>query len=253
MAQGFVFWRGRSPVDGAPLVAIATLYCENRKTGDMVQTWILREDISPLDAVQAGVDASICGNCYHRGEPGVRKRSCYVQVGQAVMGVWKTYHRGQYFDLSEDPRTLQELVRGRAIRLGAYGDPAMLPAHVWHTLLFTAAGHSGYTHAWREPFADAFRPLAMASVESAEEQAQAAAGGWRTFRVRRDHEPLAANEFTCPASDEGGKRKTCATCLACDGADRPGKGSVAIVAHGTTAIHFIEAPQSRREVVTSQA
>jgi hypothetical protein len=163
------------------------------------------------------------------------------------MAVWNTYHRGQYFDLSEDTRTMQELMRGRVIRLGAYGDPAMLPAHVWHTLLFTTTGHTGYTHQWREAFAESYRPLVMASVESAEDQAQAAADGWRTFRVRRPHELLAANEFTSPASDEGGKRKTCATCLACDGADRPGKGSVAIIAHGASAIHFIRAPQSRRE------
>ena len=64
---GFVFYRGKSPIDGAPIVAIATLESKNGKTGDMVQTWILREDISPLMAIKTGADRSICGNCVHRG------------------------------------------------------------------------------------------------------------------------------------------------------------------------------------------
>lgn len=252
MAQGFVFWRGPSPIDGAMLVAIATLDCNNSKTGDMVQTWVLREDMSPLDAVGSGYDIANCGSCYHRGVPGVRKRSCYVQVGQAPENIWGTYQRGQYVDLSEDLRTLQGLVRGRKVRLGAYGDPAMLPAHVWYSLLFQTDGHTGYTHQWREPFAEAYRNLVMASVESPEEQAEAVADGWRTFRVRRAGDPLGDNEFVCPASEEAGNRKTCATCLACNGADRPGKASAVIIAHGSVKIHFIAAPLTRKEARVAQ-
>ena len=34
--NGFLFYRGASPIDGAPLIGIATLNSDNRKTGDMV-------------------------------------------------------------------------------------------------------------------------------------------------------------------------------------------------------------------------
>ena len=52
--NGFLFYRGASPIDRAPLIGIATLESDNRKTGNMVQTWILREDISPTMARSTG-------------------------------------------------------------------------------------------------------------------------------------------------------------------------------------------------------
>tara|TARA_R110000868_G_scaffold214300_1_gene464374 strand:+ start:424 stop:1140 length:717 start_codon:yes stop_codon:yes gene_type:complete len=237
--SGFIFYRGPSPIDGAPIVAIATLKSVNSKTGDMVQTWILREDVSPLDAIATGADASICGNCTHRGRKG-KKRTCYVDVGKAPQGVWKAFHRGQYIDLSNDPHTIAYLINDRIVRMGAYGDPAMVPVKQWRALLAGSSGRTGYTHAWRRMWAQALRPYVMASVDSVAEQDIARAMGWRTFRVRTETEPLQANEFACPASPEGGERKQCITCKACDGG-RAGKASAAIVVHGAMAKHFATA------------
>jgi hypothetical protein len=63
-------WRGPSPVDGAPIVLIITglsalpsEQSDNRKTGPMVQTYILRQDMAPVAAMMAGMDRSICGDC----------------------------------------------------------------------------------------------------------------------------------------------------------------------------------------------
>ena len=237
---GFIFYRGPSPIDGAPIVAIATLKSKNAKTGDMVQTWILREDASPLDAIASGEDQSICGNCTHRGRKG-KKRTCYVDVGKAPMGVWKAYHRGQYIDLSDDPGTIAILIAQRIVRMGAYGDPAMVPVKQWRMLLAESAGRTGYTHAWKRMWAQALKEYVMASVDSVAEQDLARSMGWRTFRVRTETEPLQSNEFACPASPEGGQRKQCITCKACDGADRPGKASAAIIVHGAMAKHFATA------------
>ena len=234
---GFIFYRGASPVDGAPIVAIATLKSKNSKTGDMVQTWILREDIAPLDAIATGKDASICGNCAHRGSA-KRKRTCYVDVGKAPQGVWNAYHRGQYVDLSDDPELVAYLLAGRIVRMGAYGDPAMVPIASWRMLLAGSAGRTGYTHAWRRMWAQALRPYVMASVDNQSELDIARSMGWRTFRVRTETEPLQANEFACPASPEAGNKKQCITCKACDGADRAGKASAAIIVHGAMAKHF---------------
>ena len=234
---GFIFYRGPSPIDGAPIVAIATLKSVNAKTGDMIQTWILREDVSPLDAIATGADASICGNCAHRGRNG-KSRTCYVDIGKSPSSVWSAYHRGQYIDLSDDPDTAAHLINGRIVRMGAYGDPAMVPVKQWRMLLAAAAGRTGYTHAWRRMWAQALRPYVMASVDSVQEQDIARAMGWRTFRVRTETEPLQSNEFACPASPEAGNKKQCITCKACDGADRPGKASAAIIVHGAMARHF---------------
>ena len=234
---GFIFYRGPSPIDGAPIVAIATLKSVNAKTGDMVQTWILREDVSPLDAIATGADASICGNCAHRGTA-KRKRTCYVDIGKSPSSVWSAFHRGQYIDLSDDPDTAAHLINGRIVRMGAYGDPAMVPVKQWRMLLAAAAGRTGYTHAWRRMWAQALRPYVMASVDSVAEQDIARAMGWRTFRVRHASEAKQASEAVCPASKEAGYKTTCATCRACGGTSAKAKVSMVIMAHGPTASHF---------------
>lgn len=61
--RGFVFYDGPSALDGAPIIGIAVLHSKNRKTGNMVQTFIIRADQSPLEAIATGDDASICGDC----------------------------------------------------------------------------------------------------------------------------------------------------------------------------------------------
>ena len=71
-------------------------------------------------------------------------RSCYVTVFQAPLAVWKAYHRGIY-DEAKDGE-----LAGLIVRLGAYGDPAAVPFHVWDRALINSAGHNGYTHQWRD-------------------------------------------------------------------------------------------------------
>jgi hypothetical protein len=104
--------------------------------------------------------------------------------------------------------------------------------------LADAAGHTGYTHQWRKPLAADLAPIVMASADSPRDRDQARAKGWRTFTIRRADEPLAAREFACPASPEGGNRRQCIDCGACDGSTRPGQASVAIVVHGSGAKYF---------------
>lgn len=237
---GFELWRGRSAIDGADIVAIATLHSDNRKTGDMVQTWILRTDRTPLEAVADGSDAAICGTCPHRRtfapDLGKHVRTCYVEVGRAPRNVYETWFRGRY--PRADRWTRYAIGRGRAVRLGAYGDPAAVPARIWHDVIRDAVGHTGYTHQWRAPFAAEHRTLCMASADSPADYDAARADGWRTFRVRRADEPRQAREVICPASPEGGNRTTCMECLICRGADpaRPNMApGVVIIAHGPAA------------------
>jgi len=221
-------------LNGEPIVAIATLKTSNRKTGDMIQTWILPQNMRPTDAVEGGDDASICGDCPHRKIDG--KRTCYVNVGQAPLQVWKSYKAGKYPWLPE----LSCITEGRHIRFGAYGDPAAVPSHVWLHLKRHAKGWTGYTHQWRS-CDDNLKELCMASVDNEWETRIARQLGWRTFRCRAEGEPLMEGEIMCPASDEAGKKTTCNKCLLCAGRFS-GKSNkipdISIVVHGRGARNF---------------
>lgn len=228
-STGVVLYRGPSLFNGAPIVAIATLRSENAKTGNMIQTFILREDAKPTEAVRDGSDDAICGACPHRRDPLTGKRTCYVNVGQSVNAVHRAFLAGNYPDV--DAYTASLLTIGRRVRLGAYGDPAMVPDNVWRNLISNAIGHTGYTHQWRT--SPAFRDLCMASVDSDSEARQAWSEGWRTFRVRERSDRALLGEVVCPASKEGGNRTQCERCMLCSGnPNRPGlRPGVTIIRH----------------------
>lgn len=241
MANGAILWEGKSAIDGAPIMLVATGIAQNstnRKTGALVQTWILRRDVSPIAAIHTGQDESICGDCPHRGtietQPDGttrnRGRSCYVAVFQAPGNIWKTAKRGKYARMKGDKGA--EILRGLDIRLGAYGDPAAIPFHVWARLLKHANPRTGYTHQWRN--ADSrFASLCMASADSALEAMEARGMGYRTFRIGSQAESLVKGaESHCPASKEMGARVNCAACRLCGGNAVKAK-SIFILAHGT--------------------
>jgi hypothetical protein len=231
MSNGFIFYRGPSMLDGSPIIAIATGTAKasrNTKTGGEVQTWILRDDMSPVEAVKSGADSAICGTCIHRGNGDGSNRSCYVTVFQAPLVVWKSAQRGLYPQI--DPVQAGHALTGKVVRLGSYGDPAAVPADVWHCLIEKCAGHTGYTHQWRT--SDALRTLCMASCDNAFEQEIAKAQGWRTFRVMRAGDRMLPREIVCPASKEAGAKTSCAACKACGGTSAKAKADIAIVAHG---------------------
>jgi hypothetical protein len=239
MSNGIVLYRGPSVLDGAPIVVIATglkSSSANEKTGALIQTWILREDVSPTEAIQTGADASICGDCPHRGElvDGKNKgRSCYVTVFQAPLNVWKTYHRGGYEVL---PRAMVfGSLAGKRVRLGSYGDPAAVPFHVWQDALAGTEACTGYTHQWRTCPPE-FSRWCMASCDSETDRILAKAKGYRTFRVRGAGEPVMQREVICPASEEAGYKTTCAACVACGGTAAKAKADIAIAAHGSAAV-----------------
>ena len=232
--NGVIIYEGPSMLDGSPIVVIATGLASksnNVKTGGgLVQTWILRQDISPTEAVKTGQDASICGDCVHRGDIVDGKnvdRSCYVTVFQAPLNVWKSYHRGIYPHIEPGELT------GKRVRLGAYGDPAAVPIAVWDNAMVGTIGHTGYTHQWRD-FPD-FAKYCMASCDTEGDRVFAKFLGYRTFRVTSaTGEPMEdGREIACPASAEAGHKTTCDTCLACGGLEARAKVDIVIRAHGS--------------------
>jgi len=236
MANGAVLFEGKSKIDGSPIVVIATgikSASSNAKTGDLVQTWILRADMTPQQAVDSGADESICGTCPHRGEVVNGKnvnRSCYVTIFQAPRNIYHTWKRGKYANYKGAKG--RALLADRNVRLGAYGDPGAVPFHIWKNLLADANTGTGYTHQWKE--ADPrFAKYCMASADNLEEGEQARAKGYRTFRVGSPAEKMVkGKEFLCPASKEAGVKTNCAACLACGGMSSKNKASVFIPVHG---------------------
>jgi hypothetical protein len=239
MPTGYTIYRGPSLLDGSPIAVVALLGSSNRKTGNMVQTYIIRTDMRPVEAVQTGADAAICGDCKHRPSKG---GACYVVVAQGPTVVYKTLAAGKYPDAS--PEEVGAMVAGRMVRLGTYGDPAAVPASVWNALVAQAAGRTGYTHQWNNAALPAehrasIARVTMASVDNAIEADTARAAGLRYFRIRLADEPVQAREFVCPASEEGGKRKLCTECGACNGTTKSTGASPVIIVHGNKASRFV--------------
>lgn len=241
-AKNAIIYSGPSLIDGAPIVCVAITSSGNSKTGDMVQTHIIRADMDPRTASKTGADVSICGTCQHRGTPTsdpakatAAGRTCYVNLGQGPLQVFKAYSAGKYS--SADRETIRSIGRDRMVRLGTYGDPAAVPEQVWTDLLAEAAGHTGYTHQHQHPGADYARM--MYSADTAAEAAAAQAKGYRTFRVvpvqqwqQQGRAALLKTEALCPASAEAGRKATCIQCKLCTGSTSAAR-SIAIVAHGT--------------------
>jgi hypothetical protein len=238
---GFILWEGASLYDGKPIVVIATMESGNVKTGDMVQTWILRQDINPIEASRTGEDKSICGDCPHMGKPSDKakgwavKRSCYVNLLHGPLGIWKTYQAGKYPKVN--PFLLSELCRDRMVRIGSYGDPSAAPLNGWKELVRHAKGWTAYTHASRNPLPD----MLMTSADNIGQAQAAWERGERTFRVvSAVTDLIKGKEALCPASKEAGQRSTCEACKLCNGALSKAK-SIAIVAHGNGKKHAIAA------------
>lgn len=236
----FIIYDGPSLIDGQPIVAIAQVNTTNRKTGDMVQTYIIRSDVDPITASRTGQDHAICGNCPHRGEAHdgdtgqAKGRTCYVTLAHGPLQKWKGLAKGLY-DHARGHEAIKAIGAGRMVRIGTYGDGAAVPSYIWDSLCEDAKGWTAYTHQTGCQTASTDPNRYMTSAESAGEAMAAWDRGERTFRVIADTADLiSGKEILCPASDEAGKRTTCDKCKLCAGASVKAK-SVAIVAHGTSA------------------
>lgn len=232
--NGRVLYEGPSMLDGAPIVVIATGFAErsgNAKTGEMLQTWILRADVPPHEAFRSAAGASVCGDCPHR-----LNRTCYVRWYQAPLAVWTCWKSGAGYAPAQ-PADFD----GAMLRLGSAGDPAAVPPWVWAPILPRLAGRTGYTHQWRRASGAWLRGIVQASCDSLQDLADARAAGWRTFTVLPLGEADPAATVHCAASSERGAKTNCATCGLCDGS----RADVVIQAHGSRAshVHFSPSPE----------
>ena len=201
---------GKSPYDSAEIMVLAVCIKEsstNIKTGWMIQIYILRKDVPPVEAVKLGLDESVCGNCSMRWNKG---GGCYV-IPFHYSRMWK---KGL-----EAPRiTPTELAKladkhNTPIRQGAYGDPAMVPMDVWEELENAVSNKKGssYTHQW-EWVSPEYAKFSMASVENLKQKADAQALGYRTYRMVYDESEIVKDERLCLNSSRGIQCRECGQC-----------------------------------------
>lgn len=246
-----VLYRGPSMLDGAPILAIATLGSSNEKTGPMVQTWIIRADMGPMAASAAAADSSVCGECPRRHSLG---GDCYVTLFQAPRSVHDHWVRAGSPDVNwREPKTLAKLAkhaRKHGLRLGSYGDPAAVPYTVWRDLMAELQPklHTGYTHQWRGLTARAtlanqadtrshvawLRDNVMASADTFKDASDARALGWRYFlAVAPDQVENVPERTVLCLAEKATNPKTCETCGICNGAQgKSTRASVYLVEHG---------------------
>lgn len=235
ISNGVVLYSGLSQLDyKTPIVCIMTgtrRPSRNPKTGPMLQTWILRQDASPHAAAHSGLDIAVCGDCPLTKLISVsgirlRPRRCYVDTSNAPVQIWKAWRDGRY----DGPDSLSDIVDGRSIRVGAYGDPLAVPYTIWRDALEHSNGWTGYTHSWRERRFWRFRQFIMASCETRADHDLATSRGWRTFSTQQAE--FGTDQLECPNSTHG---ITCDECKLCSGASSGAK-SIYIAPHGSKAV-----------------
>ena len=230
---GYVIYDGPSKYDNVDIVVIATMKTKNTKTGKMIQTWILRKDVEPHIAVKTGQDSTVCGVCPLRPlayKANKLKKPCYVISYKAPLSVYRRWKRGGYPTIK--PANFRKLLQGESIRLGSYGDPASVPFNIWESIGIGSGEfkHTGYTHGYLLPnFDPRALDITMISLDPTTPQVPDGLTG-RTFRVITDTAQVLPTEILCPASEQGGRKTTCADCGLCAGLTRTAK-NIAIVIH----------------------
>lgn len=239
--NGFITYQGPSMLDpdveimlvvtGLDAARKARHNDANTKTGAMVQTYIMRTDIPPVEAVQQELDYPICGDCIH-----AEHDTCYVQIGQGPRIVYDGVQRGIYPFIP--PHLGAQLLADLPVRIGTYGDGAAIPAHTWLSLMIYTPRWTGYCHQWRDERFQHMKIWCMASCDTPQDAWEAIGKGWKPYLVmpKNGHAPAKLDLGTirlslCPASEEAGKRVVCADCLQCKGTQLKTDG-IYIPVHG---------------------
>lgn len=208
-------FKGKSLFNSKPIISILAGVTEpsrNRKTGAVIQQYILLDDVKPTE-LSLEQSQSICGACPLQPKLG---GGCYVLRHQDSLAVFKSGSR-KHLD--------ERLIQGRPVRLGADGDPTAIPFEEYEILIKNAGLILGYTHNWRECDIR-WQKILKASVETEQDYEEAKDLGWHTFRIRPTKEsPAKAKETVCLYESD---LRQCISCRLCS---KP--MDIVVTAHGS--------------------
>ena len=196
--------------DGSIFAALTglTSQSKNKKTGNMLGISILPIEEKPSDSIKHKNDSAQCGSCaLAAGSEGAW--SCYVNP-VALNAVWgatvaKKVSKmvGKFLELNRTP-----------IRLGTYGDPALLPLKLIKKIIGNKGRKwTGYTHQW-ETCSPEYSQYLMASIDHSNSKEKAIKKGYRTYRILSELDVLDSDEIMCPHDSTGVQ---CADCKLCSG------------------------------------
>lgn len=216
--NSYLIYKGPSLFNGEEIAAFVTGLTNpsaNRKTGVLIQSWIISANSLPTEAIKNGDDTSVCGSCPLKG------KSCYVNL-VGVNNMWRNLDNLEMIDTS----VLEYIHKysGLGLRLGSYGDPAMVSLDVWQPLIQASKFSVGYTHQWRDCDQE-WKNYCQASVENIEDMKEANEMGWATFRVKAKEEKTVPGEIIC--INQTNNFIKCNTCNLCNG-----KRNIAVDVHG---------------------
>ena len=212
----------------------------NGKTSDMLQAIIMPEDLMPSDAIKTGQDAIVCGGCPLRPGSDGDGPTCYVWTWRGPDGVWRATHG------TDTVRSITDTIaplrgcsdpsvghnrnvcesrshttdRPVPIRLGTWGDPALIPLPILRELAAPGRLSTGYSHQWKTCDPE-YRRWLMASIDGGNaeaDRAEANARGWSTYRVRAKGEAPLPGSVECPYTGRADS-VTCSTCGLCCGSE----------------------------------
>ena len=222
---GLIIYAGPSLIDDKrrPIVAVATLRSENRKTGNAIQVWVLPKRANPLAAVASRLARIVCGKCP------LAEDVCYVNLGQAPLMVYRKMRRNGY--PVYDDKIHRHLLAGRVIRWGAWGDSAAMPQSLVKFYNRRASGHLAYSHqildgSLSRARSDRIATTHMASAHSRELADLAHARGYRFFQTVADESEAHPSAIECPHV-----KVSCSDCLLCQGTSKSAR-NIYILAHG---------------------
>ena len=210
-SQGIKLTDLRSRFNKAPITILINGFrspSTNIKTGPMLQCYFVPSGHHPVEAQKTGSDASVCHTCPQRHSTG---GGCYVSP-HGLLSLPTAIDNAALLG-ANDINTLPEVLSGRSIRIGAWGDPASVPVSVTKALVTATPHRTGYTHfPHRAPH---LKHYVQASCDTLARSKQLQSKGWSTFRVSRAPETtMQPNEILCPHYTQGIQ---CIACRLCDG------------------------------------
>jgi len=182
-------------------------------------------------------DAKNCLDCpYSYNMNGGKTGGCYTHSGMQGMGLRSMLRRLKKLEIPDyDKQSFNNFVSYikqfpiELCRLGAYGEPCLLPLRLIGKLVKLSKAHSGYTHQWGKEQYKGYSKYLMASTHNMFETAIANDLGFRAFESSKKMDKKMP---MCPAAKEfKGKSKTCVQCAACCGTVKKQTNNIFIFKH----------------------